>query len=130
MQALKTSLLLAGLLAFSTGYAQKAEGEAIAAQAKSDKAACEPMKGNAKDVCMAEAKAKEKVAKAELKFRTTSSDRDRVALARTKAEAEYEVAKEKCEDQADAAQQKACKDQAKAAEKAQRAATKPATSGG
>lgn len=128
MQVLKTSLLLVGLLALSTSYAQKAELDAIDAMAKSDRAACEPMKGNAKDICQAEAKGKERVAKAELKFKLSSSDRDRAALAAAKAEAVYAVAKEKCEDQTDAEQQRACKAQAKAAEKAQRAATKPTSS--
>jgi hypothetical protein len=130
MQGFKTSLLLAGLLAASTSFAQKAEADAIEAQAKADKAACEPMKGNAKDVCVAEAKAKEKVAKAELRFKTSSSERDRIALATAKAEAEYDVAKEKCEDQANLEQQRACKAQAKATEKAQRDAAKPAKGGG
>jgi hypothetical protein len=50
----------------SERQARKAEEERIEAQAKADKAKCDPMKGNAKDICQAEAKGKEKVAKAEL----------------------------------------------------------------
>ena len=72
----KTSLLLAALVACSSGYAQstmtrdqaKAEHDRIEAMAKADKKACDAMEGNAEDVCEAEAKAKEKVAKAELRY--------------------------------------------------------------
>ena len=64
---LKTSLLLAALVACSGGYAQstmtrdqaKAEHDRIEATAKADKKACDAMEGNAEDVCEAEAKAKE-----------------------------------------------------------------------
>ena len=153
MSMLKTSLMLAGLLALSTAQAQSTTGTAgtgatkpaaqtemrtgatmtkdqadaahdrIEQTAKADKKACEPMKGNAKDICEAEAKAKEKVAKAELKYKVSGEDRDRVKLAELKAEANYEVAKEKCEDQEGDAQ-RACKKQAKATEDAARAEAK------
>ena len=42
----------------------KAGKEKIEAQYKADKKACDAMKGNAKDVCKADAKGKDKVAKA------------------------------------------------------------------
>ena len=77
-----------------------AEEEAHRAAAKADKAKCDAMKANAKDVCMAEAKGKEKVAKAELDAKHA---KDKVKAERkvkeTKAEAAYEVAKQKCDDQ-------------------------------
>jgi hypothetical protein len=148
MTTLKTSLLLAGLLAFSGVHAQTtqttpttppggttahtqdpkaaqamAKIDQIEQTAKADKKACEGMKGNAQDICQAEAKAKEKVAKAEVRFQQSGSERDRVNLGEMKAEAAYEVAKEKCEDQQGDAQ-KACKAQAKATEKAARAEAK------
>jgi hypothetical protein len=76
------------------------EEERIEQQAKADKAKCDGMKDNAKDICMAEAKGKEKVAKAELdakhaKDKTRAERKVRDA----KAEATYEVAKQKCDDQ-------------------------------
>src|SRR4051812_25944 len=52
----------------------KAEKEKIEADYKADKAKCDPMKGNAKDVCMKEAKGKEKVAKAELSAKDDKSE--------------------------------------------------------
>lgn len=80
----------------------KAEYEAaedrISATYKADKTACDQMSGNAKDVCIEEAKGKESVAKAELEARykpTATSQRD-VAIA--KAKATHAVAKEKCDD--------------------------------
>lgn len=68
------------------------------AQYKTDKAACDALKANAKDICMEEAKGKEKVAKAEAAagYENTPKARENLRLAR--AGATYEVAKEKCDD--------------------------------
>jgi len=68
------------------------------AQYKTDKAACDGLKGNAKDICTEEAKGKEKVAKAEANaaYENTPKARENARLAR--ADATYEVAKEKCDD--------------------------------
>lgn len=67
-------------------------------QYKTDKAACDALKGNAKDICTEEAKGKDKVAKAEAKaaYENTPKARENARLAR--ADATYEVAKEKCDD--------------------------------
>jgi len=78
--------------------AKDAEEERIEAAYKADKAKCDSMNGNAKDVCEKEAKGKEKVAKAELDAQKNPSDRNQRKVQETKAEAEYEVAKEKCDD--------------------------------
>jgi hypothetical protein len=80
--------------------AKDAEEERIEATAKSDKANCQPMKGNAKDICMQEAKVKEKVAKAELdaKYAKDMAKAQKKVDA-AKAEAVYDVAKQKCDDQ-------------------------------
>jgi hypothetical protein len=68
------------------------------AQYKIDKAACDALSGNAKDVCVEEAKGKEKIAKAEAEaaYQGTPKSRENVRIAR--ADAAYEVAKEKCDD--------------------------------
>ena len=68
------------------------------AQYKTDKAACDALKGNAKDICTEEAKGKEKVATAEAKaaYENTPKARENARLAR--ADATYGVAKEKCDD--------------------------------
>jgi hypothetical protein len=81
---------------------------------KADKEACNSLSGNAKDVCMEEAKGKEKVAKAEAKaaYDGTPKAREDARLAR--AEATYEVAKEKCDDMS-GNQKDVCVKEAKAA---------------
>src|SRR5664279_416481 len=68
------------------------------AQYKIDKDACSSLSGNAKDICVAEAKGKDNVAKAdaEAAYENTPKARQnaRVALAK----ANYDVAIEKCDD--------------------------------
>lgn len=71
----------------------------IGADFKADKAACAPLKANAKDVCIEQAKAKDKVGRAELEFASTGKAADGTKLQVAKAEAAYAVAKEKCDDQ-------------------------------
>ena len=119
---LKASLIVAAMLALSVGQAQamtkaeyKADKARISATYKSEKAACAPMKANAKDVCIEEAKAKEKVAKAELEFAYSGKPADQTKVAKAKAEAAYAVAKEKCDDQTGNAKD-VCVKEAKAVE--------------
>ena len=52
----------------------KSEQQSIESASKTDKANCKSMSGNAKDICMAEAKGKEKVAKAELEAKYKPSN--------------------------------------------------------
>ena len=115
-----------------TKDAHKAADEKIEAQYKTDKKACDGMKGNAKDICKAEAKGKEKVAKAELDAQYKPSAKADAKVTTAKADADYDVAKEKCDDQKGAAKS-ACKKEAKAAHdsaKAQAKAEKTADKGG
>ena len=93
--------------------AKNAEEERIEADAKAAKAKCEPMKGNEKDLCQAEAKAHEKVAKAELDAKYDNTPRKQRKVEETKAEADYEVAKAKCDLQGGKSDN-ACKKEAKA----------------
>jgi hypothetical protein len=72
---LKASLVVASMLVLPVAHAasmSKADYTAaktrISAEYKSDKAACASLAGNAKDICIQEAKAKEKVARAELEY--------------------------------------------------------------
>ena len=76
----------------------KAAKEDISAKYKADKAACKPMTGNAKDICIEEAKGREKVAKAELEANYSPSFKHRYDVRMAKANAAYAVAKEKCDD--------------------------------
>ena len=117
------TVLCACLLPLSAAYAQtmsKAdykEGKTrISAAYKSDKAACKSMKGNAKDICVEEAKAKEKVARAELEYSYTGTASDRNNVLVVKAKTAYEVAKERCDDLSGNAKD-TCRQEAKTVEK-------------
>jgi len=75
--------------------AQKARVEAEYNDARK---ACDASAGNAKDVCVEEAKGHQKVALAELDFRQDPNANNREKLAETRADTSYNIAKEKCED--------------------------------
>ncbi len=68
------------------------------AQYKIDKEACASLSGNAKDICVAEAKGKANVAKAEAEaaYKHTPKARENARIAH--AQANYNVAIEKCDD--------------------------------
>ena len=68
------------------------------AQYKQDKASCAGLSGNAKDICVEEAKGREKVAKADADADYLSTPKARENARDARAEATYEVAKEKCDD--------------------------------
>ena len=118
-----TTIAAALALALSTGaMAQslskedyKAGKEKIVAEYKSAKAACDASSGNAKDICVVEAKGKEKVARAELDASYKPSAKASHTVTMAKAEADYATAKEKCGDQTGDAK-KTCVKDAKAAE--------------
>jgi len=65
---------------------------------KVDRASCDALSGNVKDICVETAKGKESVAKAEAEagYRNTPKARESARVAR--ADATYAVAKEKCDD--------------------------------
>jgi hypothetical protein len=68
------------------------------AQYKTEKDACASRSGNAKDICLAEAKGKEKVAKADAEAAYKNTPKEREEARVTRAEATYDVAKEKCDE--------------------------------
>jgi len=87
------------VLAASMSHAEyAAKKDQISAEYKADKAACDKLDGNNKDICVEKAKGKEKVAKAELEFNYTGKQADSEKIAVAKADANYEVAKEMCDD--------------------------------
>ncbi len=119
---LKHSLVLAAILALPVAQAAnmgkaeyKTAKDSISTTYKADKKACDALSGNAKDVCVEEAKGKEKVAKAELEYRYTGKPADQNKLLKARAEAAYDVAKEKCDDKA-GNDKDVCVKEAKAAE--------------
>jgi len=103
-----TAIAAAVGLVFSAGAmaqsmskdAYKDAEDRIAAEYTSAKAKCDSLSGNAKDICIAEAKGTEKVAKAELEARHEPTAKNRYNARIAKAEADYAVASEKCDDKA------------------------------
>ena len=78
------------------GYAQ-AKKDADA-QYKIDKTACSALSGNAKDICIAEAKGKDDIAKAEAAAAYENTPKAREATRVAYAQANYNISMEKCDD--------------------------------
>jgi hypothetical protein len=98
---------IAVALAFATGaqaqstsarQVKNADQDRIEAEYKAARERCDPMQGNAKDICQKEAKGKEKVAKAELEAKTNPTAANQRKVQEAKADVAYDVAKERCED--------------------------------
>jgi hypothetical protein len=103
----KATLVAAALLAMPLAQAanlSKADYQTakarISADYKTDKSACASRAGNAKDICVEEAKAREKVARAELEYGYSAKPADQTKVMVAKAESTYAVAKERCDDKA------------------------------
>ena len=101
----KSTLIAAALLALPAAQAvamtkaeYKADKTRISADYKAGKQACATQTGNAKDICVKEAKGKEKVARAELENIYVPTDKNRNKVLVAKAESAYAVAKERCDD--------------------------------
>ena len=101
----------------------KAAEKDITSDYKTLKAGCDPLPGNSKDICEAEAKGKERVALAELEASYKPSDKARREVRLAKANATYAVAKEKCDDLAGNAKD-VCTKEAEAAHVAAKADNK------
>ncbi len=102
---LKASLAVAVMLALPLAQAAtmtKADYNAaktrIAANYKAERTSCTTLAGNAKDICVEEAKAKDKVARAELEYGYSGKPADQNKVLVVKAESDYAVAKERCDD--------------------------------
>jgi hypothetical protein len=121
LQHCKSALAVAALFAASGAFAAtmnnadyKAGKDRISADYKADKAACDSFSGNAKDICVEQAKGKESVAKAELEANYSGKTADFAKVAVAKADANYAVAKEMCDDKGGNAKD-VCVSEAKAA---------------
>ena len=104
-----------------TGYAGmtkaefNAEQERIEAEFEAAKLKCNTFGGNARDICLAEARGSHRVARAELEERRVpSSSRARYQLHIAKAEAEFDIATEECDERTNGAKD-ACLAEARAA---------------
>lgn len=76
----------------------KAAKTEISAKYTADKNACKPNAGNAKDICIEEAKGREKIANAENEAAYSPSVKHTYDVRAATADAAYAVAKEKCDD--------------------------------
>src|SRR5207253_8826039 len=99
----------------ATGDEYRADKDRIEADYKAAKDKCKSMTGNAKEVCIKEAKGNEKVAKAELEAKRKGTPHAQYEVDVAKAKAAYDVAQEKCDDMK-GKDKSACKKQAKADE--------------
>lgn len=95
----------------------KAGKDSITAEYDSGKKKCESLSGNAKDICMAKVKGKKNVEQADLDARYKDTDKARYEAAITRSKTEYDIAIQKCDDEAGDAKD-ACVKEAKAAEAA------------
>lgn len=118
---MKKSLIAAAIaIAFGLPFASaqamsegdyKGQQDRIGAEYRAAQQKCNSLSGNARDICVAQAKGNEKVATAELGARRdnyTAEARHKVRV--TKAEAVHDVAKEKCDDLAGNARDVCVKD--------------------
>ncbi len=98
--AFAASLLLGtSVIAQTMTYSDYRSGKSnIKAEYKVEKKSCAALAGNAKDICVEQAKGKENIAEAELYARYKPSLKSHYKVQVAKAEAIYEVAKEQCDD--------------------------------
>jgi hypothetical protein len=101
----------------------KAARGKIESDARAAKSGCTSFSGNAKDICIVEAKGKAKVARAELEASYKPTPKTRYKARVAKAEADFSVAKERCDDLSGNAKD-VCRKEAKAAEIAAKADAK------
>jgi hypothetical protein len=94
--------------------AYKTNLQRVDAAYKAAKDQCKPLTGNARDVCMAEAKGRQKVGKADAEAEYKGTTKARTAARNARADADFAVAKEKCDDLAGNAKD-VCRKEANAA---------------
>jgi len=82
---------------YSKSVYDKAKDD-VKATYKAERDGCDKMSGNAKDVCVEEAKGHEKVALAQLDYNNTGKADDQMKVAEATYESRYAVAKERCDD--------------------------------
>jgi hypothetical protein len=103
--SLRLCALLGGCLSFAAVHAAdlpkeqyQAEKSRIESDYKAGRQSCDSLSGNAKDVCVEEAKGKEKVAIAELEYQRTPTPANNERITKARADATYAAAKERCDD--------------------------------
>jgi hypothetical protein len=105
--------------------AGKARAEA---DLQADKAACDKLAGNPRDLCREQARGKELVAKAELELAHTGTRRSQQRLATIRLDTAYDLARTRCNDQTGSAKN-TCTKQAQAARAQGQAGLEPHPAG-
>lgn len=102
-------------LVFATGaYAQSSPAASDSSrQQASMEDKCDNMKGNAKDICKAQADGQKKISEAQAKVNARDTPKNRLELDQAKADAQYKVSKARCGDQVGDAKN-TCEKEAKA----------------
>jgi hypothetical protein len=98
---LTTSLALAGAVAQAANFSKSSYDNAkadIKATYKAERENCGALAGNAKDICVEQAKGRESVALAQLEYNYTGKSADEQKLYAVRADTRYELAKERCDD--------------------------------
>jgi hypothetical protein len=100
--ALAISLIFSsGVMAESmTKQQYQSHVKSIESEYKVDKAKCDSLAGNTKDICIEQAKGKQNVAKADLEANYKPSVKTRYDANIAKADADYSIAIEKCDEKA------------------------------
>jgi predicted ribonuclease toxin of YeeF-YezG toxin-antitoxin module len=120
--ALAASFLLVGHASAQLAQTQPIPevAKTIEATYRADMLACDPLAGNAKDICKAHAKGQQRVATAELDARRHPSAKATYHAAVVAADAAYAEASQKCDDEAGNPKD-VCMQEAKAARKTAKA---------
>jgi hypothetical protein len=101
MVSIVAAFALPGLSHANLSKAERdAEAKRIDADYDSARKRCDGVSGNAKDICMAQAKGARNVGKAELEAREKGTPKAHHGARVAKADADYQVAKEKCDEHA------------------------------
>ncbi|HEV8690784.1 MAG TPA: hypothetical protein VGQ91_10840 [Ideonella sp.] len=82
---------------YSKAVYDKAKDD-VKATYKAERDNCGKLSGNAKDICVEEAKGRENIALAQLDYNNTGKADEQMKLAEATYEARYAVAKERCDD--------------------------------
>ncbi|MGZ5157917.1 MAG: hypothetical protein ACXWJA_16035 [Caldimonas sp.] len=93
-------LFCSGALAAGDRTAYSEAKSAAKSTYETDKKACDSLKDNAKDICVAEAKAKRTKAEVNAEATYKNTPKARAHAIEESAEADYKVAKERCDDKA------------------------------
>jgi len=97
MTTLCLALALGASACGDRNSASSAASDRIASERKSAEALCDNLAGNAKAVCLEEAKGRARIAQAELTERTAPSDENRLAVRKAHADAALAVALVRCD---------------------------------